>query len=826
MNQLFKALFIVVFFAPQFLTAQNKWRKQKIEIPPTICFASDKLEKSYVPPPKEFLLKSGDEKKSEIIVEYSLFPDEAKVAFEYAVSIWESIIESDIPIHIQANWRSQDKNVLGSAGPAGYYSNFENAPRKNRFYPVAIAEKITNTEINSTSLPDIDATFNKDVKWYFGTDSETPDELYNFVTVVLHEIGHGLGFTGFFYISGNKGSYANENLGDASAFDIMVMNSSGQFLTDTNTFALLSQKLNDELISGSLYADSPVAISDNTGYQPRLYVPSTWSDGSSIYHLNDATYPYTTENSLMTHAIGKGETVHDPGPVTRGILADIGWKHMVLDLDKPKDIEEIKPIVFNLNVKSDFELDTASLFVYYSYNLLKGRIDSLPFILSESGYDYTAKLNPSVETGNVYYYISASDKKNRKFFLPTEAPNEYDTITIGPDTEAPVINHTPVPYVILPGEAITLSAQADDNLGVDTVFIEYSVNGIPQNPFGLNYINGNFYSGNFNLNLESLKDGDEIAYKIVAIDSSQAKNLTRLPRDSVYTFKIERIFDPIGSYFNDFNYITPDFIIADFDVYRETGFENGSLNSPHPYSSPNKDNTTLDFSTMLKYPIILNENSTMSFDEIVLVEPGEVLSVYGDEDFWDYVIVEGSKDKGKTWLPVSDGYDSGLNSTWKTNYNNNVEGQVSNTVGIPDWYVNHEINILENGNFKAGDTLLFRFRLFSDPYAHGWGWAIDNLRIQQPVSAPVTVLSPGNIRVYPNPFNNKITVSIQAKNMVDKVSYDVFNLYGQKITGSAIQNVYGEIKQEIDLSAFSSGMYFLSVKENGHKIYSKKIVKN
>lgn len=826
MDKLFTTLLIIVLFASQFSTAQNNWKKQKLEIPLSICVASEELEKSYIPPPKEFLLKSGTEKKSEILVEYSLFPDEAKIAFEYAVSIWESIIESDIPIHIRANWRSQDKNTLGSAGPAGYYSNFENAPRKNRFYPVAVAEKITKTEINSTSLPDIEATFNKDVKWYFGTDSITPDELYNFVTVVLHEIGHGLGFTGFFYISGTQGSYANENLGDASAFDIMVMNGSGQLLTDTNTFTLLSTKLNDALISGSLYASSPVAISDNHGYRPRLYAPSTWNEGSSIYHLNDATYPYTTKNSLMTHAIGKGETVHDPGPVTRGILADIGWKHMYLNLDKPKDIEEKKPIVFNLNVKSDYELDTTSLFVYYSYNLLKGRIDSLPLIADEEGNVFTATFNPGIETGNIYYFVSASDKKNRTFSLPTEAPNEFDTITIGPDNEAPVINHTPVPYVILPGEEIALSTQADDNLGVDTVYIEYTVNGIPQNPFGLNHKKGNFYAGNFNLNLESLKDGDEIAYQIVAIDSSQAKNLTRIPRDSVFSFKIEKIFDPIGSYFNDFNYTTPDFIIADFDIYKATGFENGSLNSPHPYPSPNRDNTTLDFSTMLKYPIILNENSTMSFDEIVLVEPGEVLSVFGDADFWDYVIVEGSKDKGATWLPVSDGYDSGFNSSWKKNYNSNVVGQVSNTVGIPEWYVNHEINILENGNFKAGDTLLFRFRLFSDPYAHGWGWTIDNLRIQQPVSAPVTVLSPGNIMVYPNPFNDKLTVSIQAKNTVDEISYDVFNLYGQKITGSAIQNVYGEIKEEIDLTVFSSGMYFLSIKENGHQIYSKKIVKN
>ncbi|MCK7534679.1 MAG: hypothetical protein MZV63_28605 [Marinilabiliales bacterium] len=66
------------------------------------------------------LLKSSAEKKSDFIVTYSLFPSDgkAKAAFEYAVSIWEHIIESEIPIHIEARWRTMENNTLGSSGPA------------------------------------------------------------------------------------------------------------------------------------------------------------------------------------------------------------------------------------------------------------------------------------------------------------------------------------------------------------------------------------------------------------------------------------------------------------------------------------------------------------------------------------------------------------------------------------------------------------------------------------------------------------------------------------------------------------------------------------
>ena len=45
------------------------------------------------------------------------------------------------------------------------------------------------------------------------------------------------------------------------------------------------------------------------------------------------------------------------------------------------------------------------------------------------------------------------------------------------------------------------------------------------------------------------------------------------------------------------------------------------------------------------------DNATLSFDEIALVEPGDPGSVFGDPAFWDYVVVEGSRD-GVTWLPV------------------------------------------------------------------------------------------------------------------------------------------------------------------------------
>ncbi len=814
-------------FDNRFCNAGNIKKINSYRISPVVCYASDKVEKSFIPPPAEFLLKGGGAKKSDIIVSYSLFPSDAKAAFEYAVGIWETIIESDIPIYIQANWRTMDTNVLGSAGPTDYYSNFKNAPHKNRFYPVSVYEKITKTQVTGAASPDINATFNKDVKWYFGTDGKTPELLYDFVTVVLHEIGHGLGFTGFFYVAGSMGAYGNDNAGDASAFDYMVVNDQNKLLTDTSVFKMPSSKLFSALTSNGLYINSPAAKTVNTGSLPRLYAPSTYNDGSSIYHLNDATYPSSNENTLMTHTIGKGEAVHDPGPITKGILADIGWKLMKLEFNKPKDIEENKPIVFSLSIESDFALDTNSVLVIYSTDSFKQKFDTLVMVENNETGLYTVELIPVTTPGTINYFISVRDVMNRTFTVPSKAPAETNSVSIGPDITAPIIEHTPIQYFVSFGNNIKISTNADDNLGIDSVYVEYSVNNVPMEPFGLSADSINRYSGFFNTNASLLNDGDVIKYKIIAMDSSKSRNKSISPAESSYSFRVEKIFNPIGGYVSDFNNPTPDFVIYDFNIYTVNGFQNGSLNSKHPYPSPNKENTNFNFVTILKYPIILKENGTMSFDEIVLVEPGETFSKYGDENFWDYVIVEGSKDKGKTWLPLVNGYDSGANSTWKTNYNKKVDkNQVSLTIGVPEWYIKREIKLLGNGNFKARDTILIRFRLFSDPFAHGWGWSIDNLRIQTPVSVNPTVLSPGNINVYPNPFNDVLNIDVQVNNNVEDLAIELLNSYGQKVTSIQDKNVSGELKTSTDLSTLRPGMYFVVVKENGKQVFSGKIIKN
>src|SRR5262249_53671318 len=86
-----------------------------------------------------------------------------------------------------------------------------------------------------------------------------------------------------------------------------------------------SAALAAQLTSNSVSWNGPRGVSANGGVRPQLYAPSTFQQGSSIFHLDDAAYPAGSSNSLMTHAIGMAEAIHDPGPIVRGMMQDWGW---------------------------------------------------------------------------------------------------------------------------------------------------------------------------------------------------------------------------------------------------------------------------------------------------------------------------------------------------------------------------------------------------------------------------------------------------------------------------------------------------------------------
>lgn len=247
----------------------------------------------------------------------------AQIAFQHAVDIWASLLVSSVPIEIEAEWSSLASDILGGAGPAEFYRNFPNAPRANVWYSAALANALSNNDRNDGD-PEILAEFNRNFSnWYFGTDGNPPPGKYDFVSVVLHEIGHGLGFFGTADIFGGQGIWGFGFPSHPDTYDPFVENSSGQKIID---FPSPSTTLSDQLrgSGGGLFFSGAKAKEANNGSRPQLYAPSTWEPGSSYAHLDEEVYERTV-NALMTPAMGSAEAIHDPGPITLGIFQDMGW---------------------------------------------------------------------------------------------------------------------------------------------------------------------------------------------------------------------------------------------------------------------------------------------------------------------------------------------------------------------------------------------------------------------------------------------------------------------------------------------------------------------
>lgn len=805
---------------------QELWKKQGIKLPAVVCYASPKSYHSYVGPSGEYLnlLKSGNLKTATIEVTYIDFTSEAQQAFQFAVNIWQNLVYSPVKIRVRATLKTLGKDVLGSCSPSDYFKNFNSTQIWNCYYPVALVEKMTGEDVNSKESFDIDASFNKsNPSWYFGTDGKCPADKYDFVSTVLHELTHGLGYSGFFFTSQGRGGYGNADNYPA-IFDEFVQNKTGARLVNTSLFQNPSVALYQGLTSGWLEFNTKLAETK----LPRLYAPSTFDGGSSIYHLDDATYVTGDPNSLMTPFTGKGEAIHDPGPHSLAMMYDMGWKTVSIKHQNLKDVEFISPtspITVEARIESDYNLDSTRVYLYY----LSGKFTKTDSVLMKATTVPTvfkAQL-PTNLIGAVRYYFSASDVKKRSFVFPSGAPGRYLGFKVGPDTDSPVITHDPIRYMVTSNLNSKISAQVTDNMGIKSVNLEYFVNGGAIKTIVLKNDSADMYSANLAFPTGSVKDGDKVSYRIVATDISSNQNIGRQPLSGYNTFNLFEIQKPVDKYLNNFNTPGLDFISSDFTITTVSGFDSPSLNSAHPYVSPDKDNTNFNFTTVLKYPIILKQGGKMSFDEIVLVEPGDPGTKFGDENFFDYVISEGSKDGGKTWKPLLDGYDSSAQQSWFNLFNSSMSGQNSTAVPTKNLFVKRTVDLLANGNFQVGDTIQIRFRLFSDPYAHGWGWMIDNLSIQDFGTGSNSFdFSPGEVAYYPNPATDQLTLSVSAKQTIQKCILKAYNSEGKLILTKDLVVEGNSFQTKIDVSGFGHGLYLFALEiEGGNSIVRKIMIK-
>jgi len=142
--------------------------------------------------------------------------EQARNVFQAAAEQWGARLQSKQPILVISFFVpltpcTPTSGVLGAAGAEWYFSDIPPAKggkalAAGTWYPAALAEKITRQDI--VADPDdpfeIFSVFNSNLGigtcltgngWYYGLDHNEPANRIDLLAVVLHEFGHGLGFS-------------------------------------------------------------------------------------------------------------------------------------------------------------------------------------------------------------------------------------------------------------------------------------------------------------------------------------------------------------------------------------------------------------------------------------------------------------------------------------------------------------------------------------------------------------------------------------------------------------------------------------------------------
>jgi hypothetical protein len=266
-------------------------------------------------------------------------PANARTSFDNAAQYWSSHIASNVPItiHVSSSYRppTPGNNLVWAGQNLSPYGVLN-----GKIYRLALASKLLGYSV-SPNAPFMTITYNSAINYYYGIDGNLAQGQVDFLSMAMHEIGHGLGVSGFTTTKPTPNPYVSNPNSIKNVNNVYEIYSQFVSVGQNNPLVNLpdaSTEVYNALRSNNLYWSGANGIAGNNGVKPKLYAPSLFEPGSSYSHLDEQTYLAGNTNSLMTPVLNYNEVIHVAGPITLGILKDIGWDTncwTIGEVDKP-----------------------------------------------------------------------------------------------------------------------------------------------------------------------------------------------------------------------------------------------------------------------------------------------------------------------------------------------------------------------------------------------------------------------------------------------------------------------------------------------------------
>ena len=247
----------------------------------------------------------------------------------HAYGLWSERLAGTVPVSIRV------RLVPGSGLGSAYFQPHYRPAGSETWYSTALGRQMAGYDFApgvDDILINMNSTLSQGRTWNFSM-SVPGDEQHDWLSVMLHEITHGLGFASlihwddnnpqdngrFFYTTSNE---KEEFTNYPGAFDRQLYRGS----TGLNYYFpdLTQSQRADAVVSNDLFAGRPGShlLAANDGNRVRMYAPFYWDRGSSVSHW----HPSGETPTLMRPRpiLGRRNAVIDVREIA--IMYDMGWE--------------------------------------------------------------------------------------------------------------------------------------------------------------------------------------------------------------------------------------------------------------------------------------------------------------------------------------------------------------------------------------------------------------------------------------------------------------------------------------------------------------------